>query len=409
MKRFHYAWVICGCSAVLFFCNMGICYNLMSVYLPLILENGLSASVASSLISVRCFAGVIAMFTLPWFFRVFSYRTGLTLSLVLAAVSSLLHGLADSAVLYYIASVFSGFAFGYGTTAPISILLDRWFKQKYGTALGICSTGSGFALILLPPLVTKLAMRHGLAAAFYVQGAFLLAMAALVFLLLRSSPEEMGITPFGSEGAASAKKTGTAHTASALCLALLLIAATGLGGAGGTIPGHFSVLLQTSGYSMESSAFFLSFFGICMAVSKILLGAAADRIGARLTTVCALGVMGLGCVSALLLRGGTLSGIVFTLTLGLGFGVTSVGVSLWATDFSSHETYPRNVKNLQIAMSVGSILIASIPGFLFERTGEYRSSFLLLGVLSALTLLFLLFAYRFHNVRHPQGSGTALS
>ena len=68
MKRIHYAWVICGAAALLLFCNMGICYNLMSVYLPLIQANGLSPGIASSLISVRCFAGVVAMALLPAFF-----------------------------------------------------------------------------------------------------------------------------------------------------------------------------------------------------------------------------------------------------------------------------------------------------------------------------------------------------
>ena len=34
MKRIHYAWVICLCGMWLFVCNMGLCSNILSVYLP---------------------------------------------------------------------------------------------------------------------------------------------------------------------------------------------------------------------------------------------------------------------------------------------------------------------------------------------------------------------------------------
>lgn len=398
MKRIHYAWVICGAAALLLFCNMGICYNLMSVYLPLIQANGLSPGIASSLISVRCFAGVVAMALLPAFFRRFSYRVGLSLSLVLAALSGLLYAYAQNAPLYYAASVLSGLAFGFGTMIPVSILLKRWFHQKYGTALGICSTGSGFALILLPPIITKLADSYGLSVTFLVQAAFLLLMAGIMFLLLRDRPEDLSLTPLGQNGAEDSSSASlSSHPAAPLPLALVLLSILVLGGAGGVIPGHFSILFQTSGYSAERSALFLSFFGICMSVSKVILGAAADRIGNRISTLGSTVVMAIGCAMALLLDGSAFLGIAFTLVLGLGFGVTSVGISLWAADFSSEETYGRTVKNLQIALSGGSILISSYPGFLYERTGEYRSSYAILFVLSLLTVLLLLIAYRLHR------------
>ncbi len=408
MKRIHYAWVICGAAALLLFCNMGICYNLMSVYLPMIQEKGLSPGTTSSLISVRCLAGVVAMALLPGFFRRFSYRTGLSLSLVFAALSSLLYAFARGAALYYAASVLSGFAFGFGTMIPISILLKRWFHRKYGTALGVCSTGSGFALILLPPVITKLADSHGLTATFLVQAAFLLLMAGLSFLLLRDRPEDVSLAPFGEGSGENAPSAAlSAHAAAPRTLAPVLLAILLLGGAGGVIPGHFSILFQTSGYSAARSALFLSFFGICMSVSKVLLGAAADRIGNRSSTLGATVLMALGCAAALLLDGSAFRGIAFTLILGLGFGVTSVGISLWAADFSSEETYGRTVKNLQIALSSGSILISSYPGFLYERTGEYRSSYAILCALSLLTVLLLLIAYRLHR-KSWTAAGSAL-
>ena len=44
IKKPHYAWIICLCGLWLFVTNMGLCSNILSVYLPFIEGTGLSDS-----------------------------------------------------------------------------------------------------------------------------------------------------------------------------------------------------------------------------------------------------------------------------------------------------------------------------------------------------------------------------
>ena len=43
-KQLHYAWIVCLCGLWLFVCNMGLCSNILAVYLPFIEADGISDS-----------------------------------------------------------------------------------------------------------------------------------------------------------------------------------------------------------------------------------------------------------------------------------------------------------------------------------------------------------------------------
>ena len=45
MKRGHYAWAVCFSCLLLFLCNMGLCSNILTVYLPFIEARGISDEV----------------------------------------------------------------------------------------------------------------------------------------------------------------------------------------------------------------------------------------------------------------------------------------------------------------------------------------------------------------------------
>ena len=54
MKKIHYAWAVCAACVLLMFCNIGLCSNLITVYLPFIEETGISGGLGSAIITVRC-------------------------------------------------------------------------------------------------------------------------------------------------------------------------------------------------------------------------------------------------------------------------------------------------------------------------------------------------------------------
>ena len=97
MKRIHYAWVICLCGLWLFVCNMGLCSNILSVYLPFIEASGLSDSMGSAILSIRCLFSFAVTFLVELYYRKLSLRTGILIASIIGAVSAAVYSIGGSA------------------------------------------------------------------------------------------------------------------------------------------------------------------------------------------------------------------------------------------------------------------------------------------------------------------------
>ena len=88
-----------------------------------------------------------------------------------------------------------------------------------------------------------------------------------------------------------------------------------------------------------------------------------------------------------------------TLFMGLGFTPATVGISLYAADFSSAKNYPSLLKDFQRAYMVGGILFTAVPGKLFDLFGSYVISYwMFAGMVVAFTIILLL-VYRITEVK----------
>lgn len=207
MKKPHYGWVVCLCGLWLFVSNMGLCSNILSVYLPFIEERGLSDSMGSAILSIRCLFSFAVTFFVELYYRRLSLRGGILMASLLGAASAVVYGLSAGPLGYYAGAALGGVAYGLGCIYPVSLLLTRWFHTHRGLALGISSAGSGVATMVFSPLFTALVLRHSLSTAFFVQAGIMLAGALGVSLLLRDDPAQLGLSPYGP-GAAQRRRIG---------------------------------------------------------------------------------------------------------------------------------------------------------------------------------------------------------
>lgn len=86
-----------------------------------------------------------------------------------------------------------GLVFGIGTAMVyISIVsvIPQWFTTRRGTAMGICSAGSGIGCLALSPMVTSLVAKYGLPWAIRIIGimAFCICTIAAFFIRTRLPP-----------------------------------------------------------------------------------------------------------------------------------------------------------------------------------------------------------------------------
>lgn len=83
--------------------------------------------------------------------------------------------------------------------------------------------------------------------------------------------------------------------------------------------------------------------------------------------------------------------------LGGGFPIALVGLSVWAGDFSTDKKYDQTVKWLQIFYQAGGLALSTLPGFLADKTGTYRTAYILFALLVIISIAIVQWMYKRFN------------
>lgn len=223
------------------------------------------------------------------------------------------------------------FGYGLGGMISISILINRWFTKLHATALAVCCVGTGVSAIIFPPIIVFAAEHRSLGAAFRV-----IAWASLMTMLL----------------------------------ALIM-----MGGVAMSATTHYAALFTSIGYSKEAAAASVSMLGICLTISKLIFGPVVDHWGGKRASGIFLLMLIIGNIFCCLSQKGPVFMYGGTALMGLGFAPASVGVSIYAENFSTEAYYPILLKNFQRATALGGIIFSAVPGKLYDLFGNYVISY----------------------------------
>lgn len=402
MKRYFnsYQPVICLCSCLLVFLSVGLLSNSFSIYFPFIMEeHQFNHTQISMLNSMRNITALISMFFAERYYARLKLRAGIFLSLCCAVVSFLLYSFTSSPLSYAAAASISGICYSLGGMIPASLLIRRWFPTHADSALGLMASGSGIASILGPVVITRLIQKNGLSSAFFLEAVWIAVSTILLMLLIRNQPENTRSVP-EAENASSAADTLSKRSALSLTRREQLFLSIGflcIGAVGITGFSNLSMLYVTSGHSIETVSFALSFLGFILILGKCSFGMAADRFGHSFAlmfySILLLCGLLLCCLAPI--AGETLMFLSFIL-FGLGCAIPGAAIPILAGDFSSETTYAKNLKNAQLLYTLGGLITSNIPGILADLTGSYLSSYLLFSACAAGILIFLVPVHRTH-------------
>jgi sugar phosphate permease len=398
--KFHYGWMICAGCTLLTTVTMGMITNAgFSIYLPYIAEHGSFSGVEISfIVTVRSIFTLVGMFILPVYYKKLDIRAGTALSAVMAAITFVIYGLAESNYLYYVGVAVAGIAYGLGSMIPVSIIINRWFIEKKALAIGIASCGTGIATLIVPPSVTALVASFGLKITMYLEAIVILAIAGFIFLLLRNDPSSLKCAPYGSGvETVSAHKKDSVKTRdmSALEWTVLSVAMALFGAVAILATTNISLLFTSQGQPSPAVALAISLMGVVLTVSKIIYGKVTDAIGAYRSNYVFSALLLMGLITSCTLgKTGQLGMYASIVLMGLGFPIALVGLSIWAGDLSTKAQLTQAIKRLQIAYQVGGLVFSSVPGFLADRTGSYVPAYLLFCVLLFVSVAVLQCMYR---------------
>src|SRR5215831_3585024 len=127
----------------------------------------------------------------------------LVVGTVLAGVGLILLSLTHSYLLFLL--VFIGplsFGFQAGFNQATLAAVNHWFRRKRGLAMSVVQTGQSIGGVVIFPLVALAVLKLGWRAAALLSGLVVLLLLPLC-VLVRRSPESMGLLPDGERAAAS--------------------------------------------------------------------------------------------------------------------------------------------------------------------------------------------------------------
>ena len=410
--RFFYGWYI---VAVGFLANIASSFALastMSIFLkPLTADLGVSRGVFSLL---RSGEGIIAACIAPLVGTVVDRYGGRWLMVAGTGIVALgyfllsqVNTFAEFAGIRLALVTFGDVMMGY---MVVNVIIAQWFVRYRGRAMAISSMGVGFAKVCMPVVAASLILWLGWRQTWLAFGVITLALLALpALLLVRRSPEAMGLLPDGvteplAADGQTAKKGGTraadtgaqevewsraeAARTTAFWLLVITFGISSIGVTGLNL--HVYSYVTDVGYSAVVAAIVMSIIASMQLASPLAWGLLAESIGTRYAATLRFIIQAIGLAIAVL-TGNLFCLYAGFLLYGIGLGGNMVLPDiLWADYFGR-----RSLGKIRgLGLLISHFLAAIGPpffGFLFDFTGGYGLSFLIFGaVLIASALLSLM-------------------
>jgi sugar phosphate permease len=397
-RRPFYGWAI---LAICFITVVGgyICRNTFSVFYPAIVDEfgwgrGNTALIYSINVLVYGAFAPVAGGLIDRFKPRYVIAVGVIIMGTGVALSSLA---TEKWQFYLLYGVVASIGLSIAGWAPVTALLGNWFVRRRALSLGVMSAGFGSSLVfafIAQYLIDSLGWRT----AYVVIGVAAAAVIApLALIFVRKHPADKGLLPDGmtvEEAAATAAaydidagRTSWSRTEWTLSGAarthqfwlLFFIAFTIMGIVEQIAIAHQVYFYRDAGYTSLVAAGFYSVFGVSFVIG-CLAGSVSDRIGRErlfipACLVCAAATSLLFVIdasSAAWLP--PLFAIVFGMALGSGPPVFYAVVG----DLFHGPNYGRIVGMMVLGFSLGGTLSPWLAGYLYDTTGSYHSTFVLL-------------------------------
>jgi len=203
--KIHYGWIVIAMGTLTTIGAHGFGRMAYTLILPS-MKDGLHFSYAQlGLLGTGNFIGYLSLAIIGGFLASrYGSRVVISLGLVLMGLTMILTGFAQSFSFAFIMRLLTGFGNG-AANVPAMVLASAWFVlRRRGFATGIVSGGIGggtfIAGLVVPPLL-KIYGAEGWRFSWYYLGGGVLIISCLVYLFVRSQPEEKGLLPIGFDEA----------------------------------------------------------------------------------------------------------------------------------------------------------------------------------------------------------------
>jgi sugar phosphate permease len=286
----HYAWVVAAVTFLVLIVTSGVRATPGVLMVPLETEFGWSRSAISAAVAINiALYGLIGPFAASLMDRYGLRRVVLAAIALLACSVALTTQMRTQWQLTLLWGILVGSGTGVTALVLAAVVASRWFDERRGLVLGLLSAANATGQLVFLPLLARLVETHGWRMAALAVSAAAAAVFAVVALLMRDRPSDIGLEPYGRASGAAAPTFRPLAPVAALRFALgkpafwLLAGSFFICGAStnGLIGTHLIAACHDYGISEVRAAGLLAMMGIFDILGTTASGWLTDRFSSR--------------------------------------------------------------------------------------------------------------------------------
>lgn len=399
----NYHWIVAAVILLEMGVYLGLHNNLTSLYIiPITEELGVSRGSFSLAYSTRNLFSFLSTLISGIFLIKFGYRRLAAIALLVVAGTYALLGSAQNVFILGLACSIMGLCDGLCSTAAASRMVNTWFHTHQGLVLGLVTASSGLGGSLFSVILSRRIEAVSWRGGYYLSAVMIAVTAALLFLLIRNHPGNIGLRPYGSgkhHGKKPRKETNDhwygyepkdvyRKPTFYLTIAVVFISCVCVYAAYLVVVPH----LQDCGMTAPQAASIQSILLLGLAAAKLVCGLLSDCIGSKATNALCM-VCGIVGLILLTLANGYAIAVAAALLLSVGLTLTSITIPLLSSSLFGYHPQGTIVGIFLSLPSAASMIILPVVNAIYDRIGSYKPIFLTVAAIGVVTLglMFLLF------------------
>ncbi len=398
--RIFYGWIMIAGLWLIVVVSAGIFVSFGVFLNPLLDAFGWTRGTVSLAYSIFMLTGGISTLAIGGIVERYSIRKLLLFGGLMHAASIMLTATTQELWQFYL---FYGVLSSLGrSTFGLSYitLVNRWFQEKRGIAMGFIMSGQGMGPLLFSPLATWLIITYSWRTAFFVIGIVMAAGVLVASVFIRNRPEEMGLRPLGAAPEASGRPQAQAsaptrlprtgkiwgqvlrtenfwllsltHFFCCICHAIPLV--------------HVAAFANVSGLSALSSAWVLGAMGLMSFVGRLYWGFFADNHGSRFTLMLTT-VLQAAFMLWLINAADPIVFFLFAICWGFGYAGVTMQYGMIAKDVFPLALRGPSFAGVSCAAMLGMAMGGYLGGLLYDISQTYVTAWwvsLISGIIAAL-------------------------
>lgn len=396
--KFHYGYVIVICCCLIMGFDVGISMSCAGIFYPPVSEAlGVPVGTFSLYMSFSFLTSALMLSVAGNLLQKYSARWLLTLNSVALGVIITSMGFLNAVWEFYILGALMGVTLAFLLYLSFPTLLNRWFNEKVGFFMGICSAASGIGGILLNPIGAWLITNYSWRGAYWIFGlTIMLLVSPILGWLLRDYPHDKGLLPFGrkvkTEGNPASDQPGVPYKKAvrmakfyALIVFAFLIMAVS------TLNLFIPSFVKGLSYTLEQAALAASAIMAGVTVGKVALGFINDKssaLGVIVMSMCGAGgilLLIFGHIGIVAILGGAF-------LFGWAYAAVTVQTAMLVRTVFGNRDYARIFSVISMALAAGGAVTAGGWGLLADATSPdfiFYTGIAFLGVCCLIGLLVL--------------------